>query len=537
MNCQHNSLTGCTDCNARKAEARVAELEKTLKDVLAVGIANVGSHGAVALGIFYAAWETVGGFRASTAKPVDSVSTNEIRTCPRKYQVPPMRALWPCERQEAHAGDCGALGHDEQPQPSEPERCLAHHDVSSTVTKLPRCALGSGHRGVLHMRADGTEFGAGETMWAVPEETPRASEAPTRRHSFDGPSGYCSGCGCSPEDEGVIMSGCPIDEPLPKWSRTGQAGPEPTGTLAHDPSWTPVASVHVVGDALVELRGRSGVMYAIEHPINGERREALVKLDGETACRWMYTSQLIVRPLRREDDSLPLSPPIEVVRSLVGWLKNMRPCPECEWGTRPETHPSYPMTHEEDCDVGQTLARARAWLDRPCTDYTRPNAKSTDRDLAVGMLRTLVGEPQASNETNILYVMVSLAAARADERGRCAETARLPAASDTERARAWLRGMDNPPTQESYEVIRLCELIRDVRRESHADYVAAIQCGHAEELQSIVGWLLTYAEQKGATSTDPHPLWKDAHLDENEAAALADVLAKRPWVTPTGSVE
>jgi hypothetical protein len=81
-----------------------------------------------------------------------------------------------------------------------------------------------------------------------------------------------------------------------KAPRPGQAGTEEGSSIVHDPSWIPVATVHVVGDALVELRGRSGVMYAIEHPINGERREALVKLDGETECRWMYTRQLIIRP-------------------------------------------------------------------------------------------------------------------------------------------------------------------------------------------------------------------------------------------------
>jgi hypothetical protein len=69
------------------------------------------------------------------------------------------------------------------------------------------------------------------------------------------------------------------------------------------PSWVPVATVDVLGGALVELRGRSGVMYAIESPVNGHRREALVHLRGEMYCRWMYTSELLIRPLERRGES------------------------------------------------------------------------------------------------------------------------------------------------------------------------------------------------------------------------------------------
>ena len=60
--------------------------------------------------------------------------------------------------------------------------------------------------------------------------------------------------------------------------------------------------------------------------------------------------------------AVPIAPPIEMVRSLVGWLKNMRPCHECAGVDLDKTHPSYPMKHEPDCDIGQTLERAGGWL-------------------------------------------------------------------------------------------------------------------------------------------------------------------------------
>lgn len=50
-----------------------------------------------------------------------------------------------------------------------------------------------------------------------------------------------------------------------------------------------------------------------------------------------------------------------VMRGLVGWLKNVHPCPECGEGKKDviQTHPSYPMVHDDDCEIEQLMERAR----------------------------------------------------------------------------------------------------------------------------------------------------------------------------------
>jgi hypothetical protein len=58
---------------AEKAEARAAELEKVLYDVLRVGIANVEGHGAVATGIFESAYNTLGAMTSVSEAP-DKIS-------------------------------------------------------------------------------------------------------------------------------------------------------------------------------------------------------------------------------------------------------------------------------------------------------------------------------------------------------------------------------------------------------------------------------------------------------------------------------
>lgn len=82
---------------------------------------------------------------------------------------------------------------------------------------------------------------------------------------------------------------------------------------------------------------------------------------------------------QRPNEALPLSPPVDMVRSLAGWLKHMQPCPECGDGIEQIAHVSYPMKHDQDCDVGQTIERARSWVAETRTDYALRDPESEIR--------------------------------------------------------------------------------------------------------------------------------------------------------------